>query len=69
MDVSEAREQRLQNYLDAEKKALAAQSFKDGKVEIQRADIGSIRKGVDELLSGGDDSSGSRCRRVIMRDC
>ncbi len=62
----------MQTYIEAEKKALQAQSYKDGKVELQRANLSAIRSGVDALVSSGaaddDNESVGGARRVVMRD-
>lgn len=71
MSKKEVQAQRLQTFLEAEQKALKAQSFKDGKVEVTRANLSSISSGVDSLVSSGaadDDESLGGVRRVVMRD-
>ena len=58
--------------MEAEAKALKAQSYEDGKVKLQRANLSAIRSGVDSLVASGaaddDDESLGGMRRVVMRD-
>ncbi|MDT8901845.1 hypothetical protein [Anaeroselena agilis] len=66
-------DQRLQNYIDAEKKALVSQEYETaGGRRNRRADLSQIREGVDSLLAGGAGGTalpaGSRARRVVLRD-
>ena len=62
-------DQRLQNYLDAEKKALVSQEYQDGTQRNRRADLNQIRQGADLLISAGAGGARSRrARRIILRD-
>ena len=58
-------EERLKNYIDAEKKALISQEYQDGTQRNRRADLSQIRDGTNALISAG---ATSRSRRVILRD-
>ncbi len=66
-------DQRLQSYIEAEKKALVSQEYQTaGGRRNRRADLGQIREGIDSLLAGGAGGTappaGSRARRVVLRD-
>ncbi|SDD89341.1 hypothetical protein [Sporomusa acidovorans] len=64
-------EDRLKNYLDAERKTLLAQEYQDGSKKNRRADLNQISEGINELLAGGIGVTvqpGGRSRRVIFRD-
>jgi hypothetical protein len=63
--MADVNEERLQNYLDAEKKALVSQEYQDGNSKNRRADLSSIREGTNALIST---TATSRSRRVILRD-
>jgi len=71
--MADTQAERLQNYIDAEKKALISQEYRtgDGR-QVRRANLDQISQGVDSLLASGADGStpaaGSRSRRVILRD-
>lgn len=71
--MATTQEERLQNFLDAEKKALLSQEYRtsDGRMN-RRADLNQISQGVDSLLAAGADGTappaGSRSRRVVLRD-
>lgn len=65
--------ERLQNFLNAEKKALLSQEYReaDGRLN-RRADLNQISQGVDALLASGADgnapAAGTKSRRVVLRD-
>ena len=71
--MADTQAERLQNFLDAEKKALVSQEYQtaDGR-KTRRADLGKISQGVDSLLAAGADgatpAAGSKSRRVVLRD-
>lgn len=71
--MANTQEERLQNFLDAEKKALLSQEYRtsDGRMN-RRADLNQISQCVDSLLAAGADGTappaGSRSRRVVLRD-
>jgi len=71
--MADTQAERLQAFLDAEKKALISQEWRtaDGRVN-RRANLDQISQGVDSLLASGADGAapipGSRARRVILRD-
>lgn len=58
-------DERLKNYIDAEKKALVSQEYQDGTQRNRRADLNQIREGANALISAG---AVGRSRRVILRD-
>ena len=68
--MSDIQADRLQSYLDAEKKALNSQEYNDGTKKVRRADLGDIGTGINQLLATGvgSTSGGCRSKRVIMRD-
>ena len=67
--MSDIQADRLQSYLEAEKKALNSQEYQDGTKKNRRADLGSIGSGINQLLAGGaGNSSSGRSRRVVLRD-
>lgn len=63
-------EERLKNYVEAEKKTLLSQEYQEGSKKNRRADLKAIGDGINELLAGGAGcvSTGTRSRRVILRD-
>ncbi|MDU2063770.1 MAG: hypothetical protein E6713_02930 [Sporomusaceae bacterium] len=66
-------DERLQAYLDAEKKALVSQEYQDGTQKNRRASLNQISEGVNSLLAagagiGGASASPGRSRRVVFRD-
>jgi len=64
-------DERLQAYLDAEKKALVSQEYQEGPVRNRRADLDMIGDGINQLMAGGAGQSVvpvGRSRRVILRD-
>lgn len=70
--MADTQAERLQNFLNAEKKALVSQEYKAGGRTNRRAELAQISQGVDSLLAAGADGSappaGSRARRIILRD-
>lgn len=67
--MADINDQRLQNYLDAEKKALVSQEYQDGTQRNRRADLNQIRQGADLLISAGaGGTKARRARRIILRD-
>ncbi|WP_425057629.1 hypothetical protein SCACP_21460 [Sporomusa carbonis] len=70
--MASIQEERLQAYLDAEKKALRSQEVTIGSRRIRRAELSQIGASINNLLSAGvgstDFSPGSRSKRVILRD-
>lgn len=71
--IEEINQERLQNYVDAEKKALEAQQYSDGKVQLQRASLRNIRSGLDSIISSAADSEtaasgGPSFRRVVLKE-
>ena len=70
--MATTQEERLQNFLNAEKKALLSQEYRTGSRKNRRADLDKISKGVDSLLAAGADgvapAAGTRSRRVVLRD-
>lgn len=71
--MANTQEERLQNFLDAEKKTLLSQEYRtsDGRMN-RRADLVRISQGVDALLAAGADgttpAAGTKSRRVVLRD-
>jgi len=62
-------DERLQIYLDAEKRALVSQEYQDGTQRNRLADLEKIRQGTDSLIStGAGDSRAKRSRRIVLRD-
>jgi hypothetical protein len=64
-------DERLKNYLDAEKKALLSQEYQEGNKRTRRANLNQISSGINELMAGGAGVTlqpGGRSRRVILRD-
>jgi hypothetical protein len=59
-------QERLQAYLDAEKKALVSQEYQEGTKRTRRASLDQIGDGINSLLATGPVSG--RSRRVILRD-
>ena len=70
MGENDIQQGRLQRMIDAEAKALEAQRYKIGDRENERADLGQIQKGIDNLLAGGvgRGSRHSRAKRIVLRD-
>lgn len=70
--MADTQEERLQNYIDAEKKTLVSQEYQSGNKRNRRADLTQIREGIDSLLAAGAGSTtttaGSRARRIVLRD-
>lgn len=67
--ASDVNNQRLQAYLDAEKKALVSQEYQDGTQRNRMADLNQIRTGVSSLLASGIGSAPSvRSKRIVLRD-
>lgn len=71
--IKEINQERLQNYVDAEKKALEAQQYTDGKVQLQRASLRNIRSGLDAIIASSSDSGtaasgGASFRRVVLKE-
>lgn len=64
-------DERLKNYLEAERKTLLSQEYQEGSRRNRRADLNRISEGINELMAGGAGvtiSPGGRSRRVILRD-
>ncbi len=64
-------EERLKNYLEAEKKTLLSQEYQEGSKRNRRANLNQISDGINELMAGGagiNHQPGGRSRRVILRD-
>lgn len=64
-------EERLKNYLDAERKTLFSQEYQEGGKRNRRADLNRISEGINELMAGGAGVTvqpGGRSRRIIFRD-
>ncbi len=69
--VKQINQERLENYVNAEKKALEAQQYTDGKVQLQRASLRNIRSGIDSLQSAMTDTAasvGPSFRQVILKE-
>lgn len=68
--MDDVQAQRLQNYLDAEKKALNGQEYQDGTKKVRRADLADIGDGINQLLTTGAGATPGigRSKRVILRD-
>ena len=64
MTNEEIQQQRLQNFLTAEKKTLEAQEYQKKDFSARRANLNDISSGLNKLLS----TSGARSRRVILSD-
>lgn len=66
--------ERLKQYLEAEKAVLAGQSYTIGNRQLTRASLGIIRQVIDELLVSGatlDDNPEpmrGRAKRVLFMD-
>lgn len=70
-NMSSIQDERLKNYVDAEKKALTSQEYSVGSRKNRRADLSQINQGINELLAGGAGANftpGSRAKRIILRD-
>lgn len=63
--MASIQEERLQNYIDAEKKALQSQEYTVNGQRNRRADLSMISQGINELLGA---TAGGRARRIILRD-
>ena len=64
-------EERLKNYLEAERKTLLSQEYQEGSKRNRRADLNRINEGINELMAGGTGVTlqpGGRSRRIIFRD-
>lgn len=64
-------EERLKNYLEAERKTLLSQEYQEGSKRNRRANLNQINEGINELIAGGAGVTvqpGGRSRRVILRD-
>lgn len=64
-------EERLKNYIDAERKTLLSQEYQEGTKRNRRANLDQISAGINELMAGGAGATvqpGGRSRRVIFRD-
>ncbi|WP_196595447.1 hypothetical protein [Pectinatus frisingensis] len=57
--------QRLQNYLDAEQKALNGQEWQSGGKRVRRPDLNSLNTGINQLLSN---TTAVRSKQIILRD-
>ncbi|WP_196605796.1 hypothetical protein [Pectinatus haikarae] len=57
--------QRLQNYLDAEQKALNGQEWQSGGKRVRRPDLNSLNTGINQLLSN---NTAVRSKQIILRD-
>lgn len=68
MTNEEIQEQRLQNFMDAEKKALEAQEYQKKDFRARRADLDDISAGLNKMLSENGTRSRSRSRRIILTD-
>ena len=72
--TKEINQERLQNYVEAERKALEAQQYTDGKVQLQRASLRNIRSGIDALMSSSSDDGtgisggGLSFRQVVLKE-
>jgi hypothetical protein len=69
--MPDIQEERLKNYLDAEKRALESQEYMVDGQRNRRAELNQLNAGINSLLVGGagDQSRpGSRVRRIILRD-
>lgn len=63
--TEDVQQTRLQSYLDAEKKALQAQSYSVNGHSVTRPGIDALGQGIDALLGA---TTGGRSRRIILRD-
>lgn len=64
-------EERLKNYIEAERKTLLSQEYQEGSKRNRRADLSRISEGINELMAGGVGVSPQprgRSRRIIFRD-
>lgn len=67
--MSNIQEERLKNYISAEKKALESQEYQVNGQRTKRADLRQISTGINDLLStGAGGSSLCRSKRIILRD-
>ena len=57
--------QRLQDYLDAEQKALNGQEWQSGGKRVRRPDLNSLNTGINQLLSN---NTAVRSKQIILRD-
>lgn len=63
--AEDIQKERLQNYIDAEKKTLESQEYTVNGHRNRRADLNQISQGINELMGA---TTGGRSRRVILRD-
>lgn len=68
MTNEEIQEQRLQNFIEAEKKALEAQEYQKKDFRARRADLDGISAGLNKILSENRTSSNGRSKRIILTD-
>jgi hypothetical protein len=69
--ANDIQNERLQTYLEAERKTLLSQEYQVGSKRNRRADLSRISEGINELMAGGAGVSpqpGGRSRRVLFRD-
>ncbi len=57
--------QRLQDYLAAEQKALNGQEWQSGGKRVRRPDLNSLNTGINQLLSN---NTAVRSKQIILRD-
>lgn len=57
--------QRLQDYLAAEQKALNGQEWESGGKRVRRPDLNSLNTGINQLLSN---NTTVRSKQIILRD-
>lgn len=66
--------ERLRQYVEAEKRVLSGQSYTIGNRQLTRANLSEIRKAIDDLIAAGatiDDNEPNRrgnVRRVVFMD-
>ena len=63
--ADDVQDERLKNYLEAEKQALISQEYQVGNRKNKRADLDKIDKGINGLIGA---TGGGRSRRVVLRD-
>lgn len=72
MDAKEIQNERLKNYIEAEKKTLENQEYKVDGINYRRADLGQIGQGINSLLASGTATNGNsrnkRMTKVILKD-
>ena len=70
--LADIQKQRLQKYLDTESEVLVSQEYQTGKRRTRRAELNSVRAGIDQMLAAGVGvdgvAPGVRSRRCILRD-